>query len=610
MPAQTDRPPADRAALGDRPAVPPATGFASLAELIRHRAAAQPHDRAYVVLSDRGPEESEITFAELERRGTLLARRLAARAAPGERALLLCPTGIDFMVAFFGCVLAGIVAVPMMLPRRQSARDASAGIVADCAPRLALAPRALIDGGRGDLVGRIAASGLEWLAVDDAQADDEQGDAGGDAGPASAGPDIAPAPAGDDLALLQYTSGSTSAPKGVMVSHANLLANLAMIKTAFGNTGRSTYVSWAPLYHDMGLIINALQSFYVGALCVLLAPVAFIQRPPIWLRAISDYRAEVAGGPNFGFDLCVARYRAEQMEGIDLSSWKLAFNGAEPVRAETIRRFSETFAPHGFAPASMYPAYGMAEATVLISAGRRGAGPVMRPISRDALQRHRALAPLDAGDAQTAVGCGRAPAGERIAIVDPASRERLGADRVGEVWAAGPNVAGGYWRNAEAAAAVFGARIAGEADQADNDQGWLRTGDLGFVDAAGELFITGRIKEVVIIRGANHYPQDIEDTVQSCHPALRRHGGAAFTITEGDDPEKLIIVQEIERTERHRIAPDEIIGLIREAIVREHEIVPQQIALLRPGALPKTTSGKIQRGLSRELWLAGSLDRL
>jgi acyl-CoA synthetase (AMP-forming)/AMP-acid ligase II len=388
------------------------------------------------------------------------------------------------------------------------------------------------------------------------------------------------------------------------------LANLAMIKTAFGNTGRSTYVSWAPLYHDMGLIINALQSFYVGALCVLLAPVAFIQRPPIWLRAISDYRAEVAGGPNFGFDLCVARYRAEQMEGIDLSSWKLAFNGAEPVRAETIRRFSETFAPHGFAPTTIYPAYGMAEATVLISAGRRGAGPVMRPLSRDGLQRHRAVLPLDAGDAQTVVGCGRALAGERIAIVDPTSRECLGADRVGEIWVAGPNVAGGYWRNAEAAAAVFGARIAGEADQADNHKGWLRTGDLGFLDAAGELFITGRIKEVVIIRGANHYPQDIEDTVQSCHPALHRHGGAAFTVTEGDDPEKLIVVQEVERTERHRIAPDEIIGRIREAIVREHEIVPHQIALLRPGALPKTTSGKIQRGLSRELWLAGSLDRL
>ena len=574
---------------------PALAALTSLADLMRYRAAAQPHDRAYLVLSDRGAEGPEIDFAEVERRAGVLAARIAARAAPGERALLLCPTGIEFIIGLFGCVLAGVIAVPMMLPRRQSARDASAGIVADCAPRLALAPRALIDGGRGDLVGRVAggdlARNLEWLAVDEEVP--------------MAAPDLPHVPAGDDLALLQYTSGSTSLPKGVMVSHANLLANLAMIKTAFGNTRQSTYVSWVPLYHDMGLVINVLESFYVGSLCVLMAPVAFIQRPLNWLRAIGAYRAEVAVAPNFGFDLCVARYRPEQMDGIDLSSWKLALNGAEPVRADTIRRFGETFAPYGFAASSMYPAYGMAEATVLISAGRRGAGPALRLLSRDGLQRHRALAPRDAGDTQTMVGCGRALAGEQIAIVDPASRKRLGADRVGEVWVAGPNVARGYWRNAEAAAAAFDAVIDGEADHS-----WLRTGDLGFVDQTGELFITGRIKEIVIIRGVNHYPQDIEDTVQSCHPALRPHGGAAFTVRQGDDAEQLIIVQEVERTERNRIAPHEIIGQIREAIVNEHEIVPKEIMLLRPGALPKTTSGKIQRGLSRQLWLAGSLERL
>jgi acyl-CoA synthetase (AMP-forming)/AMP-acid ligase II len=563
----------------------------SLAALIRYRAAHQPQDRAYLVLSDRGAEGAQISFAELERRAGALAARIAARAPPGERALLLCPTGIEFIIGLFGCVLAGVIAVPLMLPRRQSARDASAGIVADCAPRLALAPRALIDGGQGDLVGRLAAN-LEWLAVD------------GDA-PAAAAPDLRHAPAGDDLALLQYTSGSTSTPKGVMVSHANLLANLAQIKTAFGNTRQSTYVSWVPLYHDMGLVINVLESLYVGSLCVLMAPVAFIQRPLNWLRAISDYRAQVAVAPNFAFDLCVARYRPEQMEGIDLSSWKLALNGAEPVRADTIGRFGETFAPYGFAASSMYPAYGMAEATVLISAGRRGAGPALRHLSREGLQRDRALSPRDAGDTQTMVGCGRALAGERIRIVDPGSRARLGIDRVGEVWVAGPNVARGYWRNPEATAAAFGAPIEGEADHC-----WLRTGDLGFLDRTGELFITGRIKEIVIIRGANHYPQDIEDTVQSCHPALRPHGGAAFTVREGDEPEKLIVVQEVERTERNRIAPDEIIGRIREAIVNEHEIVPEEIMLLRPGSLPKTTSGKIQRGLSRQLWLSGSLERL
>ena len=574
--------PADRDAVA-------AAMLSSLADLLHYRAARQPNDRAYVVLSDRGAEIADITFAELDRRGAVLAARIAARAAPGERALLLCPTGIEFIVGLFGCMMAGVIAVPMMLPRRQSARDASAGIVADCAPCLALAPRALIGGGRGDLVSRFATRDFEWLTVEEDV-------------PAAAPPAVQHVPLGDDVALLQYTSGSTSAPKGVMVSHANLLANLAMIETAFGNTRRSTYVSWVPLYHDMGLVINLLQSLYVGSLCVLMAPVAFIQRPLTWLRAISDYHAEVAVAPNFGFDLCVARYHAEQMDGIDLASWKIALNGAEPVRADTIRRFNETFAPHGFAPSAMYPAYGMAEATVLVSAGRRGAGPVMRTLSREELRQHRAVAARDPEDAQIVVGCGHALAGERIAIVDPASRARLGADRVGEVWVAGPNLAQGYWRNAEAAAAVFGARIDGEADE-----GWLRTGDLGFLDLTGELFITGRIKEIVIIRGANHYPQDIEDTVQSCHPALRRHGGAVFTVREGDEAEKLVVVQEVERTERRRIAPDEIIGQIREAIVSEHEIVPHRITLLRPGALPKTTSGKIQRGLTRQLWLAGSL---
>lgn len=580
-----------------------AAACATLAELLRRRAALQPDDRAYIALSDRGGEDASITFAALAAAAAALARRIAARAAPGERALLLCPNGIGFMVGFFACVLAGVVAVPMMPPRRQSARDASAAIVADCRPRLALAPRALIAGERGDLVGRFAAAdctgpGLDWLAVDDPA----------DAALATA---AAPLPCeGGDPAFLQYTSGSTSAPKGVMVSHANLLANLAMIARAFGNTRRSTYVSWVPLYHDMGLILNALQSFYVGAPCVLLSPVAFIQRPLVWLRAISDYRAEVACGPNFAFDLCVERYRPEQMAGIDLAGWKVALNGAEPVRADTIRRFSETFAAHGFAASAVFPAYGMAEATVLVSAGRRGAGPTLRTVSRDGLRQHRAAPPRDEGDAQTIVGCGGALAGERIAIVDRDSGVRFGAGLIGEIWVAGANVAQGYWQNPEATESAFGARIPGE-DCAGGDGGhWLRTGDLGFLDEDGELFITGRIKEVVIIRGTNHYPQDIEHTVQSCHPALRRHGGAAFAVLDGREAERLVVVQEVERTYRNRIAVDELVGRIREAIVGAHEIVPHEIALLRPGALPKTTSGKIQRALSRQLWLEGSLERL
>ena len=280
-------------------------------------------------------------------------------------------------------------------------------------------------------------------------------------------------------------------------------------------------------------------------------------------------------------------------------------NASEPVRAKTIHRFTETFARHGFDAAAMYPAYGMAEATVLISGGRRGEGPVIREASRDALPRGRVTAPANMNDAQAMVGCGRALPHQRIAIVDPATRRRCSGDEIGEVWAAGPNIAPGYWRNPDATAEAFGAGIVGE-----DEPIWLRTGDLGFLNATSELFITGRIKEVVIIRGVNHYPQDIEYTVQACHPALRPHGGAAFAAADALGVERLVIVQEVERTFRNQIDPDALAGKIRDAVVREHDVAPHQIVLLRPGALPKTTSGKIQRSVSRQLWRSGVLDIL
>jgi acyl-CoA synthetase (AMP-forming)/AMP-acid ligase II len=375
-----------------------------------------------------------------------------------------------------------------------------------------------------------------------------------------------------------------------------------MIRIAFGNTRKSTHVSWVPLYHDMGLILNVLQSLYIGALCVLMAPVSFMQRPLSWLRAVHDYRAEVAGGPNFAFDLCARRHRLEEIEGIDLSCWRVAFNGAEPVRAATIDRFASTFAPYGFAAKSIQPSYGMAEATLLISTGQRGADPVTRRVSRDALQRNQIVAPAQAQDAQIVVGCGRQLCGERLAIVDPETRMPLGPGLVGEVWVAGPHVAQGYWRNPEATALVFRARVAPEGTQC-----WLRTGDLGFLDEDGELYITGRIKDLIIIRGINHYPQDIEETVQDCHAALRRHCGAAFSVPGHNDEEQLVLVQEVERTFRRQIAIEEMIASIREAITREHEIAVREIVLIRTGSLPKTTSGKVQRRLARQMFLAGTL---
>jgi acyl-CoA synthetase (AMP-forming)/AMP-acid ligase II len=560
----------------------------SLVGLLARRAAEQPNDRAYVFVSDRGTEEAVLTFRQLHETAIALAERLTASAQPGERAILVFPPGIEFMVAFFGCLMAGMIAVPMMMPRRNSARDASAAILANCTPALALTTSAFAL--RGDLRERFAQENIRWIEVDPNET-------------AAVPPDL-PEPAPEDIAFLQYTSGSTSAPKGVMVTHANLLANLEMIRIALGNSKQSTYVNWVPLYHDMGLILNALQALYVGAACVLMAPNAFMQRPLGWLRAISRYRAEVACGPNFGFDLCVSRYRGDRMEGVDLSSLRVALNGAEPVRADTIARFIETFAPHGFDPGATYPAYGMAEATLLISGGTRGGGYVVRSVSRAALQVHSAEAPADLDDAQSVVGCGRALTGERIAVVEPESRMRLAADRIGEIWVGGANVARAYWRNDAASREELNAEITGE------DGRWLRTGDLGFLDLSGELFVTGRIKDLIIIRGINHYPQDIERTVQLQDGALRENCGAAFSVPDEDGEESLVVVQEVERTARHSIDTAEIRGQIREAIADSHELSARHIALIRPGALPKTTSGKIQRKLARRLWLDGGFEEV
>ena len=566
------------------------TEFSSLVDVLRYRATEQPNDPAYIFLPDRGAERLSLSFAELYTRARAVAVSLADRGQKGDRAVLLFSPGLDFIVAFFACLLAGVIAVPMMIPRRASSRDASAAILADCSPCFAMTRRDLVTDARPELMERFGIGRLDWVFVDCRR-------------PVSAELRAPlPLPAREDIALLQYTSGSTSSPKGVMVSHRNLIENSEMIRIALGNTRNSTHVSWVPLYHDMGLILNVLQSFYVGALCVLLAPVSFMQRPLSWLRAIHDHRAEVAGGPNFAFDLCVRRHRPEEIHGIDLSCWKVALNGAEPIRASTIDRFAATFAPYGFDAKSIHPAYGMAEATLLISAGRRGTGPITRRIDRDALQRNQIVAPAKAQDAQILVGCGRRLVGERLVIVDPETRMSRGPGLLGEVWVAGPHVAHGYWRNPEATASAFRARTA-----SGGAQSWLRTGDLGFLDENGELYITGRIKDLIIIRGINHYPQDIEETVQDCHTALRRHCGAAFSVPDHNDEEQLVLVQEVERTFRRQIAVEEIIAAIREAISREHEIAAREIVLIRTGSLPKTSSGKIQRRLTRQMFLAGTL---
>lgn len=567
--------------------------FKSLVSVLRGHASTHPNDRAYVFLNERGEEAASLTFAELDRRAAALGDELAARSRPGDRALLMFPPGLDFIVAFFACQYSGILAVPTILARHHRLRDSSAKIIEDCAPRLGLTTRDALEHMRAAYASVPGAAGLDWLGIDSTVLD--RGNGRSVARPLH-GPQT--------IAYLQYTSGSTSAPKGVMVSHGNLCANLEMISTADELGRHSTRVGWIPLYHDMGLIFNALQATWVGALCVLMAPLAFMAHPLSWLRAIHKYRAEMATAPNFAYDLCLEQYDAEKMRGVDLSCWKLALNGAEPVRAGTIERFSNTFAAHGLSLSAPHPTYGMAEATLMISGGRHDGRPKLWTVSRYRLQRNLAVAPADGEGSQVLVGCGKSLLEEQIAIVDPDQKRRLPAGQVGEVWVHGPNVAQGYWGKPEATRETFHAEIDGE-----EGVSWLRTGDLGCLDETGELYITGRIKDMMIIRGANYYPQDIELTVEKSHPALLPGHCAAFTFLQ-DEREILAVACAVRQEHLHRLDADDVAGVVRQRVVREHGLTVHRVILTPPGRIPRTTSGKIRRQATRDRWQKGELPTL
>lgn len=560
----------------------------TLVDVLNQRADQTPGKTAFVFTQDRAAEVTRLSFSELNCHARSFAARLARDAAPGDRAILLFPTGPEFVVAFFGCLAAGIIAVPLMLPRRTADRDASEAVTTDCAPKLIITTPEILEG-RPDISDRFRGFTCMTVSLADNSSPFFEGHS----------------PTPNDIAYLQYTSGSTSTPKGVVIRHSNLLANLEMIRQQMSNTPQSTNVGWVPLYHDMGLMMGVLQPLYLGAMSVLMPPAAFMQRPLIWLKLIHLYRAEVSSAPNFAFDLCVSRFRPEQMESVDLSCWKLALNGAEPVKAETIARFCETFSPYGFNAGTMYPGYGLAEATLLVSGGSRGHIPHIRVAGRNASQRGKAPHDPIANKTQTLVSCGHSVPGQQIAIVDPETRVELGPGQIGEIWISGPHIAAGYWNNLTATAEAFRAKLA---DHTAGD--WLRTGDLGLMDNNNQLFVTGRIKDLIIIRGVNHYPQDIERTVQEAHPAMRRDCGAAFAITDDAGNERLAIIQEVERTHRKHLDVRQVMAQVQEAVIRQHDISVETIALIPPAALPKTTSGKIQRSLAKRLWLDGAFEVL
>lgn len=557
-------------------------------------------------LKDRG-ESDCLTYGQLASRVAALADQLQDQAGPGDRALLLYQPGLEFIEAFLGCLAARIIAVPAYPPRKNRSADRLHAIIRDCSPRLLLT------------TGQVARSlGPELL--------------GGEGGPHCFCTDAVPPPSASgrrlsgpgpaDVAFLQYTSGSTGSPRGVIISHGNIVHNEQAIQASFGHTAESVLVSWLPMFHDMGLIGAVLQPLYVGFPVVLMAPAAFLQEPNRWLRAIMDYRGTTAGGPNFGWEHCLDRVTEAQKDGLDLSSLRVAFNGAEPVRPETLDRFTAAFSRCGFRPQAFFPCYGLAESTLLVSGGPPQRDPVRARVSARGLEAHAWVpsGPDETAEARWLVSSGRVVAGMRVEVVNPETCCRCGPRQIGEVWIASPSVAQGYWNRPEETQQLLQAVLA---DSGDGP--FLRTGDLGYLDG-DELFITGRLKDLVIIRGRNIYPQDVEAAVERTLPFVEANTCAAFaTVQEGT--ERLAVVVEASR-EMVRLARSaqkngsasgpgeadpaaalhELVECLRGAVTEEFEIPLHAVVFIRPGTFPRTSSGKVQRRACREGFLAGTLE--
>jgi acyl-CoA synthetase (AMP-forming)/AMP-acid ligase II len=565
----------------------PPFSLPTLVDLLRWRAADHPDRLVYTFLTDGESTEVPITYAQLDQHARAIAAALQSLAAPGERALLLYQPGLDYIAAFFGCLYAGIVAVPAYPPRLNRSITRVQAIVADAQATVALTTSVMLPKIAATFEQTPDLQRLHWLATDTLAEGCEDTWREAEL-------------TGETLAFLQYTSGSTGTPKGVMVRQSNLMSNLHLIMQCYEISPLDRGMFWLPPYHDMGLIGGILEPLYRGDWAALMSPTAFLQRPFRWLQAISRYRATISGGPNFAYDLCVRKITPEQRATLDLSSWGLAFCGAEPIRPETMERFAATFAPCGFRREALYPCYGLAEATLIVSGGRKADPPVSYTVQRAALEQNEAR-PADADDAsaQTLVSCGWAWPGQRIVIVDDETRCACPPDAVGEIWVAGPGVAQGYWNRPEEIAQTFQAYLA------DTGEGpFLRTGDLGFIHD-GELYVTGRQKDVIIIHGTNHYPQDIELTVEKSHPALRPSAGAAFAV-EIAGAERLVVVQEVEG--HHKPDVEAVAAAIREAVFAQHELQVYAVVLIKQGSIPKTSSGKIQRHACRADFLADTLD--
>ncbi len=597
--------------------------YDSLVNLLRQRAYYQPNRIAYTFLKDGETKTHSLTYSELDHKARLIGGLLQNLGLTRKRALLLYPPGLEFIAAFFGCLYAGVIAIPAYPPRRNQSLERFQAIVKDSQATEVLTTASIWKNVEQNFAQQLELSSLRWLATDNID---------GNLAPSWQEPRISR----DSLAFLQYTSGSTGNPKGVMVSHGNLIHNLSLIEKKFGHKSDRQGVIWLPPYHDMGLIGGILQPLYVGFPVVLMSPVVFLQKPFRWLQAISKYRATTSGGPNFAYDLCVNKITEEQKASLDLSSWEVAFTGAEPVRAETLERFAHTFAPCGFRREAFYPCYGMAETTLFVTGGRKTTPPVIQTVMEAQLEKNQVVfSHEDLPGTRKLVGVGKTHLEQKFIIVDPDRLTRCPVNRVGEIWVSGPSVAQGYWQQPQKTEQTFNAYTK------DTKEGpFLRTGDLGFVREDGELFITGRLKDLIIIRGRNHYPQDIELTVEKSHSSIRPGCGAAFAL-EINGQEKLVVVVELERRFKKRVKTvtrnyqgiqlqikrrqenidpglgvefnypgdyDDILNSIRQAVVKKYGLKVDAIQLLRMGSIPKTSSGKIRRSSCRTKFLEGTLD--
>lgn len=565
--------------------------YNTLIELLRGRATQQPDRHAYTFLIDGKKESQPLTYGELDRQARAIAATLQQYQARGERALLLFPQGLEVIAAFCGSLYAGVIAIPVPPPesgRLKRTLPRLRAIVKDANATIALTTAGILE-----LIGNVKDEFPEFEQmhwIDTATVDLELAEQWQD-----------PQVSKDDLAYLQYTSGSTSTPKGVMLSHFNLMHHCHNLQQACGYNADSVTVTWMPYFHDYGLVEGMMVALYNGHPCYIMSPFSFIKRPLQWLRNLTKYKGTHSQAPNFAYDLCIRRVKPKQIEELDLSNWQAAGNAAEPINPQVMADFVETFSSCGFRWEAFAPSYGLAENTLLATTKPKGTKPVFLTVETVAMERNKVVVAdteLRNG-VRTIPGCGKKVCNTDIAIVHPDRLTRCADDEVGEIWIKDPSVAQGYWQNPAATAATFKAYL-----QDTKEGPYLRTGDLGFIHD-GELYITGRIKDLIIIRGTNHYPQDIEWSVQKLHPALRPDYGAAFSIQDKGE-EKLVVVQEIERRVGE-LDTEQIIADIRQEIAEQHEIQLYGVVLAKSGNILKTASGKIQRRACKEKFLAGTL---